>query len=88
VNVKLHPSTIAGQEGCRNLAALVRTCFDLGGIQLQFNTVAREMLMDAMDRPEAYAGLVVRVSGFSALFTTLPREVQQDILARTEHRQL
>jgi formate C-acetyltransferase len=41
-----------------------------------------------MDRPEAYAGLVVRVSGFSALFTTLPREVQQDILARTEHRQL
>jgi len=85
INMKLHPSTLAGAEGLRALAILIRTCFDLGGIQLQFNTTSREELINAMEHPEAYDNLVVRVSGFSAYFTRLGREVQQDILSRTEH---
>ena len=49
------------------------------------NAVSREMLMDAQKRPEQYRNLVVRVSGFSAFYTSLTKEVQNDILMRTEH---
>ena len=85
VNMKFHPSALAGEAGCAGLAALIRTCFHLGGIQLQFNTTDRAVLRDAMAHPEQYRHLVVRVSGFSAHFTGLDQAVQEDILARTEH---
>lgn len=86
INMKFHPSALAGEAGLAGLSALVRTCFSMGGIQLQFNTTDREVLRKAMEHPEEYANLVVRVSGFSAYFTWLGRDVQEDILARTEHR--
>jgi formate C-acetyltransferase len=85
INMKLHPSAVAGEAGLSALAGLIRTCFDLGGVQLQFNTVDREVLRQAMANPEQHRDLVVRVSGFSAHFTTLDLAVQQDILERTEH---
>ncbi len=85
INMKLHPSALAGQAGLAALAGLIRTCFELGGVQLQFNTVDREVLRQAMARPEDYRDLVVRVSGFSAQFVALEPAVQQDILERTEH---
>ncbi|MBM3494358.1 MAG: glycyl radical protein, partial [Armatimonadetes bacterium] len=85
VNMKLHPSAVSGESGLNALAALIRTCFDLGGVQLQFNTIGRETLLDAMEHPERHADLVVRVSGFSAYFTRLDPAVQRDVLARTEH---
>lgn len=88
INMKLHPTAIEGEEGLGALAALIRTCFDLGGIELQFNTVDRKVLQEAMARPDEYGDLVVRVSGFSAHYTSLDRAVQEDILARTEHREL
>lgn len=85
INMKLHPSSIEGPKGLASLAALVRTCFDLGGIQLQFNTTGRETLQAAIERPAEYENLVVRVSGFSAQFVYLDKSVKDDILARTEH---
>lgn len=85
VNMKLHPSALAGERGVSAMAALVRGCFALGGAQLQFNTTDRATLMHAMEHPEEHRDLVVRVSGFSAYFVTLDRAVQEDILARTEH---
>lgn len=85
VNIKLHPSAVDGETGLNALTALLRTCFELGGIQLQVNTLGREVLEEAMAHPELYDHLVVRVSGFSAYFTRLSRAVQEDILARTEH---
>lgn len=85
INVKLHPSAVEGNAGKQALAALIRTCFDLGGIQLQFNTVDREILQDAMEHPDDYRSLVVRVSGFSAHYVGLDRAVQEDILHRTEY---
>lgn len=85
VNIKLHPTAVAGEQGLRALVSLIRTCFTLGGVQLQFNTISRETLLDAMVHPDEYADLVVRVSGFSAYFTRLDRAVQEDVLARTEH---
>ncbi len=86
INMKLHPSVLEGDAGLEAFARLVRTCFDLGGIQLQFNTTDRETLKAAIADPERFADLVVRVSGFSAHFTSLDYAVQEDILARTEHR--
>jgi len=85
VNIKLHPSAVEGEAGLKALAALIRACFRLGGEELQFNTVDSRVLRDAMEHPEDYGDLVVRVSGFSAHFATLDRVVQEDILARTEH---
>lgn len=67
------------------LAALIRTYFQRGGQEIQINSVSRSILQDAMEHPENYANLVVRVSGFSAFYTLLDREVQKDILERTEH---
>ena len=51
---------------------------------MQINATSREVLMDAMDHPENYQNLVVRVSGFSAFYVTLDKEVQLDILNRTQ----
>ena len=85
INMKFHPSALAGDQGLAGLSAMIRTCFRLGGIQLQFNTTDREVLQQAMANPDEYRNLVVRVSGFSAYFTDLERAVQEDILARTDH---
>jgi formate C-acetyltransferase len=86
VNMKLDPASIEGDAGRRRLAALIRTCFELGGQELQFNTTDSGVLRDAMAKPEDYGSLVVRVSGFSATYVHLDRSVQQDILSRTEHQ--
>ena len=67
------------------LAALIRTYFQRGGQEIQINSVSRSILQDAIEHPENYGNLVVRVSGFSAFYTLLDREVQEDILKRTEH---
>lgn len=85
INMKFHPSALQGETGLAGLAALIRTCFNLGGSQLQFNTTDRDLLKEAMRHPERHRDLVVRVSGFSGYFVELPRDVQEDVLARTEH---
>ena len=83
-NMKFHPSAMAGRTGLENFAALVRTYFDKKGSHMQFNVVSRETLLDAQAHPERYKSLVVRVAGYSALFTTLSRSLQDDIIRRTE----
>jgi formate C-acetyltransferase len=67
------------------LASIIRTYFSLGGQEMQINSVSRAVLKDAMENPSEYASLVVRVSGFSAYYIHLGRDVQEDILKRTEH---
>jgi len=67
------------------LGGLLEAYFTLGGQELQWNLVDRATLRAAQQDPEAYRGLVVRVAGYSALFTDLNRVVQDEIIARTEH---
>ena len=67
------------------LLSLIRVYFSRGGQEIQINSTSREVLEDAMDHPQKYPDLVVRVSGFSAVYVTLGREVQEDILSRTQH---
>ena len=83
-NQKFHPSALSGVSGLENFVALIRTYFDQKGSHMQFNVVDRETLLDAQKHPENYAHLVVRVAGYSALFTTLSKSLQDDIIRRTE----
>ena len=83
-NQKFHPSALSGREGLEKFVALIRSYFDQKGMHMQFNVVDRETLLDAQKHPEKYKHLVVRVAGYSALFTTLSRSLQDDIIRRTE----
>ncbi len=82
-NQKFHPSALSGMEGLQKFVALIRGFFDQKGMHMQFNVVSRETLLDAQAHPENYKGLVVRVAGYSALFTTLSKSLQDDIINRT-----
>jgi pyruvate formate-lyase/glycerol dehydratase family glycyl radical enzyme len=84
-NQKFHPSALKGESGWANLAALIRTYCSLGGMHVQFNVISKEILQEAQNSPEQYRGLVVRVAGYSAFFTSLDKSLQEDIIARTEH---
>jgi pyruvate-formate lyase len=65
---------------------LIRTYFvENGGFHIQFNVVGKETLCDAQLNPEEYRGLVVRIAGYSVLFTELSKQAQDDIIARTQY---
>ena len=83
-NQKFHPSALSGRNGLENFVHLIRSYFDQKGSHMQFNVVSKETLLDAQVHPEQYKHLVVRVAGYSALFTTLSKSLQDDIIRRTE----
>ena len=85
INQKYDPSMFSNSNRPK-LLALIRAYFARGGQEIQINATSRQTLIDAMEHPEQYQSLVVRVSGFSALYTKLERDVQQDILQRTQHK--
>ena len=83
-NQKFHPSALSGRAGLENFVSFIRGYFDQKGSHIQFNVVSKETLLDAQKNPEQYKTLVVRVAGYSALFTSLSRSLQDDIINRTE----
>jgi formate C-acetyltransferase len=83
--MKFAPSLLAGDEGVRRLAHLVRTYFKADGHHVQFNVVTAETLREAQVDPEAHRGLIVRVAGYSDYFCDLSTALQEEIIARTEH---
>jgi pyruvate formate-lyase/glycerol dehydratase family glycyl radical enzyme len=83
-NQKFLPSALAGDEGLHRFASVVRSYFDHKGMHVQFNVIDKETLLKAQANPEDYKDLVVRVAGYSAQFTVLAKEVQDDIISRTE----
>ena len=85
LNVKLHPTAVVGGDRIQKFAALVRGFFDLKGMQVQFNVVDADVLRDAQANPENYRSLIVKVAGYSALFTNLDARLQDQIIQRTEH---
>jgi formate C-acetyltransferase len=86
LNIKLSPQSVAGEAGLENLVALIRTYFQLGGQHVQFNVINSAILREAQRHPEKHRDLVIRVAGFSVLFTTIDPVLQEDIIERTEHR--
>lgn len=83
-NQKFLPSSLAGDNGLKNFSSMVRSYFDKKGMHIQFNVINRDTLIAAQAHPEQHKDLVVRVAGYSAQFVTLARDVQDDIISRTE----
>jgi len=84
VNMRLPVGLLKTDKGAESVAHLVRGYFDKGGFHVQFNAVDTATLRAAQERPDDFADLVVRVSGYSAYFTRLGRRIQEDIIRRTE----
>ncbi|MEL7639249.1 MAG: glycyl radical protein [Solidesulfovibrio sp.] len=84
LNMKFHPNAVKDERGIANLIAVTETLFNGGGTHIQYNVIGKETLRDAQDNPDNYRGLVVRVAGYSAFFTSLDRAIQEDIISRTE----
>jgi len=85
INMRFDPSYFKGPEGVKRFTSFTKSLVSKGIQELQFNFNDNETLEKAMEHPEEYAGLVVRVSGFSAYFTQLDKTVQHDILRRRAH---
>ena len=83
-NMRLAPSTIANQESRQKILDMMRALFDKDAEQIQFNVVDNEVLKEAQKRPEDFPDLMVLVSGYSALFTSLGVACQNDVINRTE----
>ena len=62
----------------------MKVYFKRGGLHNQINVVNREVLEAAMEHPEKYKGLIIRVAGYSAFFTELDPSLQRDLIERTE----
>lgn len=86
LNVKFTPSTLEGLQGLNKLADFLGAFTRLKLQHVQFNVVNAEQLREAQRRPQDFAGLVVRVAGYSAFFVELSKEIQDDIIGRTAHQ--
>jgi formate C-acetyltransferase len=85
-NVKMVPSANDTREKTVDtLYSYVKSYFEQGGMQIQFNMVNSQVLRDAMANPEKYRNLLVRISGYNAYFVHLNREMQLELIERTEY---
>lgn len=86
--LELDPSLLQGQESPSKLIdAIATSYFEMGGVQIFFNIVSVEKLQRAMEHPEEYGDLMIRVTGYSTHFVLLDRKLQEEIIARTRHRE-
>ncbi|WP_346353199.1 trans-4-hydroxy-L-proline dehydratase [Azotosporobacter soli] len=84
LNQKFTPAVVAGESGLNGMASLIRAYFNQDGHHIQFNVIDRKTLLDAQARPEEYRDLIVRVAGYSDHFRNLSKELQDEIIERTE----
>ncbi|TFF97943.1 MAG: formate acetyltransferase [Promethearchaeota archaeon] len=85
-NIKLIPNGLDTHEETLNyFNSYVKSYFDLGGMQMQFNVVSSDVLRDAMNHPENYGWLIVRISGYNAYFVDLNKDMQLELIERTEY---
>ena len=86
LDLKFAPEFFRGGAKKEKIKTAVRAYFDMGGMEIQFNVVERETLLQAQEHPEKYENLLVRVSGFSTYFVELDKVLQDEIIARYMHR--
>ncbi len=84
--ITINPTALQTDEQLDKFAALLRTYNELGGTSLQFNVIDAETLRDAQRNPESYQNLLVRVTGYNAYFVGMSRALQDEIIARIEHK--
>ncbi len=84
LNQKFTPQLLANEDGINKLAALIRAYFSMDGHHIQFNVVSAETLKKAQEEPDKYRDLIVRVAGYSDYFIDLGKDLQDEIIRRTE----
>lgn len=86
LNLKIHPAAVGGREGSRKFLHLIRSYLRKGAFHVQFNIVDSELLKDAQKHPENYRSLMVRVAGFTQYWVELGKQIQDEVIARTEYQ--
>jgi len=85
LNMRLSPATLSRTDSVGKIRSMIKTYFDMGGMEIQYNVLDSDTLRKAQQNPEEYKNLIVRVAGFSAYFVELQTQLQNDIIARTEN---
>ncbi len=88
LNMKVEPEMLNSENGINQMMALLKSMCTLGIFHVQFNVINRETLLAAQKTPDEYRGLLVRVAGYTAYFTELGKDVQDEIINRTEQKSL
>lgn len=83
LNLKVEPAMLQTENGISQLMALLKSMCSLGVYHVQFNVIDQKTLIDAQNNPEQYKGLLVRVAGYTAYFSELGKDVQDEIIGRT-----
>ncbi|MDR0852298.1 MAG: hypothetical protein LBN36_07370, partial [Clostridiales Family XIII bacterium] len=84
LNMKFHPKSLEGADSAQKLIELIKTYFGFGGMHLQYNVISSDTLRSAQQNPEEYKDLVIRIAGFSAYFVELYKDLQDDLIRRTD----
>ena len=85
-NVKVVPDPRdTPEQALGTMTAYAKTYLESGGMQMQFNVVSTQTLRDAVEHPENHRNLMVRISGYNAYFVELNRDLQMELIERTEH---
>ncbi|MBN1456523.1 MAG: glycyl radical protein [Sedimentisphaerales bacterium] len=84
LNMKFTPQVLKNEADIEKLVSLIRGYFKLGGHHVQFNVIGAETLKEAQKNPEENRDLIVRVAGYSDYFVDIGRDLQDEIIARTE----
>lgn len=87
LNLRLNSELVSTKRGQANLGAVILNFFALGAFHVQFNTISSKVLKDAQKNPDNYRDLLVRVAGYSTQFVNLSKNLQDAIIARTEHEE-
>lgn len=88
LNQKFSPGLFTAEEGPEKLTGLIRSYFNMNGHHIQFNVISAETLRKAQREPEKYSDLIVRVAGYSDYFNDLGKDLQDEIILRTEHKEI
>ena len=88
LNMKIHPSVVKGREGSKKFLEMIKAYLRKGAFHAQFNIVDSRMLKEAQNNPDDYRGLMVRVAGFTQYWVELGKQIQDEVIARTEYEQI
>jgi formate C-acetyltransferase len=87
-NMKFTKDLFVSPDGVKRLKQLILTFLRQGGFETQINVMDNATLRKALENPDAYRDLVVRIGGYTDYFTRLSPEMQQEVLLRTEYENL
>lgn len=84
INIRFDANSVKGEDATEKIRDLIESFFEMGGLQFHFTVADTAVLREAQKKPQDYQDLIVRIAGFSAYFTHLPFEDQEDYINRCE----